>query len=336
MRKVLLGLIPLFAGLLLGIAGTMYWFGLKPAEFSPLGDGAGSVLTRPLDKYTVDALSKTAFDASPIVFGEPTATASAYTVRPFSYRLGTKTVTGVAHIPTSPLTPKMPVIVQFRGFVDHAIYSPGVGTAHSAEAFAKAGFLSLAPDFLGYGGSDMPSTDVFEDRFETYTAALELVSSVGSIPFADAGHVFLWGHSNGGHIALTVLTVTGKPMPTVLWAPVTKPFPYSILYYTDDADDLGRSLRKELAKFEVRYDTDRYSFTNYLDRITAPMQFQQGTADTAVPTAWTSGFVDTLKTKGKTAALYTYPGADHNLNDNADAWNMAVSRDIQFFKSYLQ
>ena len=44
-----------------------------------------------------------------------------------------------------------PVIIQFRGYVERSIYQPGAGTKKTAEVFAKNGFISLAPDFLGYG-----------------------------------------------------------------------------------------------------------------------------------------------------------------------------------------
>src|SRR3990167_487414 len=71
---------------------------------------------------------------------------------------------------------------------------------------------------------------------ETYTTALTLLSSLENLNSgleasysgrikADSAKVGIWGHSNGGQIALSVLEITGKNYPTVLWAPVSKPFP---------------------------------------------------------------------------------------------------------------
>jgi len=163
-----------------------------------------------------------------------------------------------------------------------------------------------------------------------------LLASIPTISFVDPSKVFLWGHSNGGQIALTVLTILGEKgsiYPTSLWAPVTKIFPYSILYYTDEFEDYGKALRKELAQFEKDYDTDLYAFTRYFDRITAPIIFHQGTDDEAVPLKWSSDFVNTMKGKGKSIRYYTYPGADHNLNVG---WNTVISRDIEFFRSYIR
>ena len=42
----------------------------------------------------------------------------------------------------------------------------------------------------------------------------------------------------------------------ILWAPVSKPFPYNILYYTDEAEDRGKWLRGEIAKFEARLSSE--------------------------------------------------------------------------------
>ncbi len=325
-------------GLGIGIAIQSNIVHFTPAQFSPLGGEKTLHDSRPLDRYAIDALRSTPITGSAVVFGEPIATTSAYTVAPFSYAVAGKRITGLAHIPLGVQTTnaRVPVVVQIRGFVDVTIYAPGIGTKRSAEVFATNGFLTLAPDFLGYGGSDAPSIDVFEERFETYTATLGLLASVKSIPFVDPDHVMIWGHSNGGQIALTVLAVTGTAYPTVLWAPVTKPFPYNILYYTDEFDDGGKELRRRLAVFEVMYDVNRYSFTHYLAKITAPIQIHQGTSDDAVPVIWSDGFSESLTKLGIPVEYFRYPGADHNLTGGADSWAVAISRSVEFFRTHTR
>ncbi|OGG35103.1 hypothetical protein A2363_01185 [Candidatus Gottesmanbacteria bacterium RIFOXYB1_FULL_47_11] len=328
MRNFLVGV---FIGILIFVGG---YYG-KPAlqqyiaarqTISPIG----KIFEKPLAKYTIINLSARTYTGSQIVLDPPTATTSAYTKYTFHFTSDGKKVTGVAHIPAG--SGPFPVVVQFRGYVDREKYFPGEGTGHSAEVFARNGFISLAPDFLGYGGSDMPSQNVFEERFETYTAALNLLASVGTLPAADASRVGIWGHSNGGQIALTVLEVLGRSIPTTLWAPVTKPFPYSILYYTDDADDHGKMLRRELAKFEQDYDVELYALTTYLDRLVGPMQIHQGGGDDAVPQTWSDVFVKALEGK-ENVQYFVYPGADHNMNG---AWDTVVTRDITFFRKYLK
>ena len=309
------------------VGGAYYFINNQPRIVSPIG----KFIEKPLDKYTIVHLAKRTYLGSQIVFEEPVATTSGHTVYPFHFTSDGLKVTGVAHVPKG--KGPFPVIVQFRGFVDPTKYFPGEGTAHSSEVFADNGFLTLAPDFLGYGGSASPSADAFEERFETYTTALNLLASIKTLSIADSAKVAIWGHSNGGQIAITVSEILGQPIPTVLWAPVSKPFPYSILYYTDDFDDHGKALRRVLAKFENDYDVELYSLTNYLDRISSPIQIHQGTADEAVPVAWSNALVKILKEKGKDVTYFTYSGADHNL---MPGWNTVVSRDIIFFNKYLR
>jgi dipeptidyl aminopeptidase/acylaminoacyl peptidase len=222
--------------------------------------------------------------------------------------------------------------LMLRGFVDQQIYQSGMGTKRGAEYFADNGFITVAPDFLGYGESDIESENVFESRFQTYVTALNVLSSLDSIDKYDKKNLFLWGHSNGGQMALTILEITGKSIPTVLWAPVSKPFPYSILYYTDEAEDGGKFLRKKLAEFEELYNTDLYSLDKYLDRIKAPFQIHQGGADDAVQPVWTESLVKKLKAQELEVKYYYYPGSDHNLQPS---WNTVVARNLDFFKTNL-
>lgn len=312
-----------------GIGGYIVWF--RPQTvISPIG----KIMEKPLEKYTIDRLSEHVFSGSQIVLDEPIATTSAYTAYVFYFISEGKKVTGLGHIPRAASEDrKAPVIVQFRGYVDREKYISGEGTRRSGEVFASNGFISLAPDFLGYGGSDSPSSDIFEERFQTYTTALNLLASVKTLPLADPDRIGVWGHSNGGQIALTILEISRQSIPTTLWAPVSKPFPYSILYYTDEASDRGKLLRKRLAKFEEDYDVELYSMSNYLDRIAALLQIHQGTADESVPQKWSDGLVTALKNLDKDLVYFVYIGADHNM---AGTWNAVVARDIEFFRQHFK
>ncbi|OGG11802.1 hypothetical protein A2Z00_01915 [Candidatus Gottesmanbacteria bacterium RBG_13_45_10] len=344
-------LVMVFVVLIISLAVAIGVLWKEQASFvvSPIG----KLMEKPLDKYTIENLSKRQSVGSQIVLDEAVATTSAYTVYQFHFttadptssldkssglRGAVKKMTGLALVPHSDsgnqYIKQYPVIVQFRGYVDREKYSPGEGTRHSSEVFAQHGFLTLAPDFLGYGGSASPSADALEERFQTYTTALDLIASVKTLPMADPDNIGIWGHSNGGQIALTVLEILHTPIPASLWAPVSKPFPYSILYYTDDALDRGKLLRRLLAKFEDNYDVELYSLTNYLDRLAGPMLMHQGGSDDAVPQAWSDQFVKKLKEQEKDVTYYIYPGADHNMSP--DAWNTVVLRDVAFFQKWLK
>jgi uncharacterized protein len=288
-------------------------------------------LSKPLARYSILSLADRKTDQSKITLEKKLSEQSSFTSYLFSYQSEGKKVTGLANIPAG--KGPFPVIIQFRGYVDRETYTTGEGTKRSGEVYAKNGYITLAPDFLGYGGSAMPSNVALEERFQTYTTALDLFNAIPSLSQADASKVGIWGHSNGGHIALTVLAITGKQYPTVLWAPVSKPFPYSILYFTDELPDGGKFLRGEIARFEGIYGVDSYTYRTYIDRISAPLELHQGTLDDAVPLAWSNDLAQTLKQKGKTITYYTYEGADHNMSG---AWSTVVERNLQFFQRELQ
>lgn len=306
---------------------------------------------KPLEKYEIENLSKADIKPADIKIEKELQKGDGFTSYLISFSFDPmlsgkeeKKVTGLLNVPlqapdTAGKPDSYPLVILFRGYVDQSIYQTGIGTKRVGEYFAKNGYITIAPDFLGYAGSSSEAGDIFESRFQTYTTALTLLKSIQVVPGfttdpqtfrVDQSNIFIWAHSNGGQIALTSLEASGVSYPTVLWAPVTKPFPYSILYYTDESQDNGKFIRHELAKFENDYDVDKFSLTSYLDRVNAPIEFHQGTADDAVPVAWSDLFVKKMKNLNKNITYIVHPGADHNMNP---LWDDAIDQSLDFFNS---
>jgi dienelactone hydrolase len=288
---------------------------------------------RTLDKYTIENLAKTQIEGSKIEIKDVLKEDKNFTSYLFTFQAQQKKVSGLINIPKG-IGP-FPVIVMFRGYVDQKIYKTGDGTRRAGEYFAQNGFITVAPDFLGYGNSDSESADIFESRFQTYITAVATLKSIGSLTQFDSKNLFIWGHSNGGHIALATLEITGQAYPTVLWAPVSQSFPYSILYYLDETEDNGKLIIQKLSDFFDLYDPKLYSITNYFDRINKDtiIQLDQGTADTSVPLKWSTDLAKILKKQEIKVNYFTYAGADHNLQPS---WNQVVARDLVFFRSLIQ
>lgn len=285
-------------------------------------------IERTLDKYSIDNLSKTNIKPGNLTIDKESNTFSLE----FDPALDGKmaSTSGQIRIPGEG---KYPLIVMIRGYVDKEIFETGIGTEPSSKVFAQNGYITVAPDFLGYGDSSPETPDLFEARMQTYTTVLSLLKSIDQIPEWDGENVFIWAHSNGGQIALTALEVTGVTYPTTLWAPVSAPFPYSILYYEDELSDYGKYLRGELARFESLYDVNNYTITSYLDRIKAPIQIHQGTANESVPVKWNNTLNTNLKELKVDTNYYIYPGANHNMSPS---WNDVIQRDLEFFASNLK
>jgi dipeptidyl aminopeptidase/acylaminoacyl peptidase len=324
---------------LIVVAGLQGWYifnKLQPVKPQPT--------PKPLLVYTFENLKKTNFPATQITLGAVLNQDADSISQIFYFSVpktpGSKTMLKVSGLMNLPKKPgNYPLIVMFRGFIPDNQYQPGSGTQPSAAVFAKNGFITLAPDFLGFGQSASPSADSFENRFQTYTTALSLLASLKTLDSAltsqyptttaDLSKVGIWGHSNGGHIALATLAISGVTYPTVLWAPVSASFPYSILYYTDESDDQGKALRRVLANFEQIYNTDDFSPANYYAWIKAPIQLNQGLSDEEVPYWWSDNLAATFKKDNISVSYITYPNSDHNFLPAG--WSDAVKNSMTFF-----
>ncbi len=293
----------------------------------------------PYEKYSFERLVTREDKVSVIELGEEIATTPEYTSYVFYYYSEGRRISGQLNLPN--LSRLMGAVVMARGYVEKDAYTTGTGTRNAAAVYAKNGYITLAPDFSGYGESETEDENALGARLVKPVEVLDLIASLSSLPQIDLTRVYLWGHSNGGQITISLSEVLGERARrgianqnramirgATLWAPVTKPFPYNILYYTDEADDQGKWLRSEIAKFEAEYDVFKYSIDKYLDWIDIPLVIHQGTVDDAVPVTWSREFVKRLEEKEKLHAYYEYPGADHNMRPD---WNTVVLRDLDFF-----
>jgi len=326
----ILALLCIFGGVAVCVFAYKYWFSSPP--FSVFNDLKVEEYIRTLDKYTFQRLRDSMSTPTKISLEKVLEKKTNYTSYLFSYTVSGKKVTGVMNLPNG--GGKFPVIVMIRGYVDKEIYYSGLGTKRGSEAFAEQGYITVAPDFLGYGGSDPESFDILEARFAKPQAVLQLLSSLEIFDQADMNRLGIWGHSNGGQIALSILEITQRNIPTTLWAPVSIGFPDSILAFTDELEDKGAYIKGQLATFDERYKEEDYSIADHFGDIAAPIQIHQGTADTEVKIEWTEKTISTLKTLGKSVTLFTYPGEDHNFTKGSFAKMM--QRDLSFFQKELK
>lgn len=345
MKKFLFLLCLLFFVLLIG---ETYVFYTKKSILFPPKPGE---IPKPLLVYSFENLKKTSLPTTQITLGEKVASNTYSFSQMFYYATPEKpnsktleNVSGLLNAPSKPGT--YPVIIMLRGFVPEDTYVSGMGTEPVAKILAESGFITLAPDFLGFGKSASGSADSFENRFQTYTTALSLLSSLQTLNAglsasysgkltADLSRIGIWAHSNGGHIALATLAISGVAYPTVLWAPVSTSFPYSILYYTDESDDQGKILRKVLSQFETIYNTDVFDPTKYYSWIKAPVDIEQGTSDREVPYWWSNDLTKILTKNGLSVTENLHPGADHNMLPAA-SWNNAVANTLSFFRKEMK
>ena len=352
-------------GWFLGDSFGISFISQKKSLISPLIDQLQEKKL-PLLKYSLKNLQDYNFQPSLISVEKIITGTPDYVSYLFSYQTLGKNMTGQLNVPTSAQPEKgYPVVVMLRGWVPEETYTTGTGTKAAAAVFAQNGYVTLAPDFFGFGESDPEAADSWEARFQKPINVIELLESIKHNPQIKIDEVSIklsscdcdrriWAHSNGGQVALAALEISGEAIKTSLWAPVTAPFPYSILFFSDEHDDEGKEMRKWLSLFEESYDVADFTITRHLDKLQGSIQIHQGLVDDAVPVAWNDEFVEKLKLENeerqnklaevKTSTqsaqphpilppieinYFKYPGANHNLQPD---WNTAIQRDLVFFE----
>lgn len=341
---------------------------VKSESPSPLLSGLSNIVEppppNPYPAYSFSSLEKTAFRSQPLVVVEVLDSDPAFTSYLIQWDVPdlvegkNQKVTGQMNVPTG--TGPFPIIVMNRGYVEREEYQTGIGTRNGAAAFARNGYITIAPDFLGYAGSDPEPEDGLLARFQRPVTVLQLLKNLESLTLTNqlpspsplsgealatqpeistrlfaTDRIGMWGHSNGGQISLSVLEILSRRIPTSLWAPVSKPFPYSVMYYTDESPDGGKYLRQQLAWFEGTLDNSvaDYSILQHPERIIGPVQIHQGGKDDAIPLDWSQDLATTLESHNTDTTLYVYPEADHNLQPD---WSTVVQRDLTFFARELK
>lgn len=319
------------------------------------------------EQYSLTNLIEYPYQTNKLIVSEVVDQTENYSEYVFTFTTMDKSMSGLMTLPNNFNKNKKPkVVIMLRGWAPAETYFSGLGTSPAARVLANNGYITLAPDFFGYGQSDPEPSDTWEARFIKPISVIELIYSIEKfgIPLPDTKNVddeqivtfdtlppsqlYFWAHSNGGQIALSVLEILSRPIPITLWAPVTAPFPYSILFYGDELEDEGKEQRGWLAMFERNHDASQYSVTQHLDRLTGPVQLHHGTADEAALKTWSDEFNDKIIAENERRTeistdeedveevqvielkYYVYPGADHNLRP-VENWNLAIERDLKFF-----
>lgn len=331
--------------LIIILAGGLYlaYSKLKPLKqvfLSPLGQ-APKPTPISYAAYSFETLAQKQIEPSQIEIGDLIKAEPEFNAYFFFYQCEGQRISGQLNLPKKGNS--LPVLIMLRGYADKEIYFTGLGTRKAAGFFAQNGFLTLAPDFLGFGQSDSETSDILLNRFKRPLEVLSLLASITNLNQAleakglavrvDPEQIFLWGHSNGGQIAISVLEISRRPIPTVLWAPVSQAFPESVLQYTSELDDNGKIVIEAINSFRQGNDPGQFSITNYFGQIQAPLQIHQGTGDKSVLETQTQDFYQTLKSLGKQVKLYLYPKDNHNLARN---WDKVIKRDLAFFQKYLK
>lgn len=261
-----------------------------------------------------------------------------------SFQVGNLTEYALINTPSTPM-PKggYPVIILAHGYIVPSAYNTVTSYESVDHYFAEQGYLVVKPDYRGNGNSDGVHDPL--QRFNYPEDVMTALVSLRNIPHADTHNVYLWGHSMGGEVTLTVLEILGKQpdigkdvRAAVLWAPVTDPAKWF------SPENLRRIPEALLTPFpyqktfqilgEPSDNSPTWQSINplkFLSSISVPVQLNHGTGDTTVPYSWSVELAQDMQSVHKQIDFISYPGADHNLSPDTA---QALTNSIHFFQTH--
>jgi dipeptidyl aminopeptidase/acylaminoacyl peptidase len=287
------------------LVGCDLWttFG-KPDGLSPGGS-----------RLSIPALRVRTYGPGEIRLHDASIRRPTYTSYIMTYRSEELRVTGIASIPVG--SGPFPVILLNHGYALPSRYETGEGTRVMSDVLASRGFVTLASDYRGLGGSDDTPSLNLGIRLEFAIDVLNLAAAARSLPEAQPGPIGIWGHSLGGELALRAAAVDRNIGPVAVWAPMSPWMDDLAAYYRLPASQSSQELRATL------------STGNYLSQIRGPIDIHQGAVDQVVNPAWARKIHHALLSEGIRSTLHLYPDQGHLLDSGT---RTVVSATTDFFE----
>ena len=263
--------------------------------------------------YTIEGLRKRVHCNGVIRIKDELATSHRFRSYLIDYPSGELRITGILNVPIqgSP----HPVIVLNHGYSSTKRYRSGTKTTEIAEHLANSDYVTISPDFRGWGDSDS-GYNFFQSGL--VLDVLNLIDALPSLPTVDPTRVGVWGHSMGARIALKAVTIDDRIKASVLCAPLSFNDTEIPANWNDIDIQMGRYRAPSTLELYRRalQDSDFLSLTSpsrYLHNVIGAVQIHIGTEDKITPPEWADEIYKALKALDKTVEIHRYVSQGHYL-----------------------
>jgi len=294
---------------------------------------------------TIESLRKGAYPGSDITTVETLAPGNNYDRYRVSYTSEGFTIYALLTIPQGPKpTTGYPAIVFNHGYIPPTEYRTTERYIAYTDAFSRAGYVVLKPDYRGHGDSQGVAQGGYGSNGYTIDV-LNALSSIKKHPQVDPDRIGMWGHSMGGFITLRVMVTSPDIKAGVIWGGVVGSYADMLNNWRRRTTNtptmglpVGRGWRNQLVEFYGEPQANprfwnSISANSYLKDISGPLQLHHGSSDTSVPVAFSRTLETQMKEAGKAVELYTYQDDDHNISQNL---SLALRRSVEFFDRYVK
>jgi len=320
-----------------------------PPAISTPGKPVGSPTPTPaaaqpnLVPLAIDAMRQREYPGSDLAIEQTLAPGANYRRYVASYQSDGLKIFGLLTVPNGAKpTTGWPVIIFNHGYIPPTVYRTTERYVAYVDAFARDGYIVFKPDYRGFGSSEGKAVSAYYAPDDTVDV-LNAVTTMQRYQAADPNRIGMWGHSMGGNITLRALVIDPRIKVAVIWAGVNATYKELLEnWHPTGGEPVAPSFRggqrqNYLAQFGTPEQNpafwDSISPMAYLGDITAPIQLDQGTADTEVPLQFSQTLASDLRAANKPVELYTYAGSDHNI---AQGFSLAMARSVAFFNRYLK
>jgi acetyl esterase/lipase len=200
------------------------------------------------------------------------------------------------------------------------------------DSLAAQGFAVAAIDYRLSGEARFPAP------LEDVGTAVGWVRDNAAAYGLDAGRVFLWGDSAGGHLALLAALTGTKVQGVVAWFPVTdlSGLPSDVAEaggVPDHGPDSREALFLGSPASAVPDLARQASPVTHASADAPPVLLMHGAADDIVPPAQSVRLAEALRAAGAAVELELVPGATHFWKGASDVDGI-VRRSVEFLRAH--
>lgn len=281
----------------------------------------------PYAGLTVAGLTARTYGGGQIQVEETLAVTEAFTRSLITYPSEGLTLYAFMNVPQG--EGPFPVAIVMHGYIAPESYNTLAYTTRYADALARAGYLTIHPNYRNW-----PPSDEGEEFFRASHAVdvlnliaiiREQASQPGPLAQADPSFVGMLGHSMGGGITLRTITISNAVQAAALYGSMSGDERQNFEKILEWSGG-GRGL-EELNVPEA--DLERISPIFHLEQLNTPVSIHHGDYDGTVPLQWSLDLCQRLQALNKPVECFTYPGQPHTFQGEAD--QLLMQRVIEFF-----